>query len=126
MADEGAWTLGGTTVGNALVFTDSNFEAEVLKSDVPVLVDFWAPWCGPCRQIAPVIDQLAVEYTGTAKIGKMDVDQSPQTPQKFGVMNIPTLIVFKGGQQVQRFQGVQSKARLKEALDEAGGMSIPH
>ena len=108
-------------MGSAVTFTDSNFDTEVIQSPIPVLVDFWAPWCGPCRQIAPVIEQLAGEYASSVKVGKLDVDQSPQTAIKFGVMNIPTLIIFKGGQAVQRFQGVQSKNRLQEALDEVRG-----
>jgi thioredoxin 1 len=108
-------------MGSAVTFTDSNFETEVIQSPIPVLVDFWAPWCGPCRQIAPVIEQLAGEYAGSVKVGKLDVDQSPNTAMKFGVMNIPTLIVFKAGEPVQRFQGVQSKNRLQEALDEVRG-----
>jgi thioredoxin 1 len=108
-------------MGSAISFTDSNFDAEVIQSPIPVLVDFWAPWCGPCRQIAPLIEQLAGEYASSVKVGKLDVDQSPQTAVKFGVMNIPTLIIFKGGQAVQRFQGVQSKNRLQEALDEVRG-----
>jgi len=94
--------------------TDQNFEAEVLQSDTPVIVDFWAEWCAPCRQIAPIIGALAEEYTGKVKIYKMNVDESPQTPGKYGVRAIPTVLAFKGGQVVQQVQG----ARPKSAFDE--------
>ena len=102
---------------NVLELTDGNFQAQVLDSEQPVLVDFWAPWCGPCRQIAPVIEQLASEYAGSVKVGKMDVDQSPQTPQKFGIMNIPTLIVFKNGQPAKKIIGAYPKRKLEAELE---------
>ena len=94
--------------------TDQNFEAEVLQSDTPVVVDFWAEWCAPCRQIAPIIDKLAEDYSGQVKVFKMNVDESPQTPGKYGVRAIPTVLAFKGGQVVQPVQG----ARPKSAFDE--------
>lgn len=106
-------------MANVTEFTDNNFDAEVLKSDQPVLVDFWAPWCGPCRMIAPVVEELAGEYSGAAKIGKLNIDESPKAAQSYGVSSIPTLLVFKGGEVVDRFVGVQPKARLQEALDAA-------
>ena len=98
---------------------DSNFDSEVLKSSSPVLVDFWAPWCGPCRQIGPVIEQLAGENAGSAKVVKLNVDEAPNSAQSYGVSSIPTLMVFKGGEVVDTFVGVQSKARLQQALNAA-------
>lgn len=103
--------------GNVTEFTDDNFHSDVLNSDQPVLVDFWAPWCGPCRMIAPMIEELAGEYAGTVKIGKLNIDDSPQMAQKFGVNSIPTLMVFKGGEPVETFVGVQPKNRVQHALD---------
>jgi thioredoxin 1 len=100
-------------------FDDNNFEREVLQANGPVLVDFWAPWCGPCRQIAPVIEQLAGENQGTIKIGKLNVDEAPNSAQSYGVSSIPTLMLFKNGEVVDRFVGVQPKTRLQQAIDAA-------
>ena len=108
--------------GNATVeFTDSNFDTEVLKSDQPVLVDFWAEWCMPCKMLTPTIDALASEYHGKAKIGKMDTDGNRQTALKYGINAIPTVILFKGGQIVHKFVGVQPKSDFKKQLDKAAG-----
>jgi len=96
-------------------FTDENFDAEVLQSDSAVLVDFWAPWCGPCRQIAPMIDELAAENPGV-KIGKVNIDDNPSAAQKFGINSIPTLLLFKNGEVSESFVGVRPKAALQEAL----------
>ena len=97
-------------------FTDSNFESEVSKSDQPVLVDFFASWCGPCKLQGPIVEELADEMAGKAKVGKMDVDANPQTAGKFGIMSIPTIIIFKQGKPVQQFTGLQGKDILKEEL----------
>jgi thioredoxin 1 len=101
----------------ANVVTDQNFQEEVLNSSTPVLVDFYAEWCGPCKMIAPIIDELAGEYEGKAKIVKVNVDESPSTAQGFGVMSIPTLIFFKGGAEVDRITGALPKDVLAEKLD---------
>jgi thioredoxin 1 len=94
-----------------------NFEAEVLQSPVPTLVDFWAPWCGPCRAVGPVIEQLAAERANSVKVAKLNVDKSPDVAAAYGVQSIPTLIIFKDGEVVDRFVGVQPKAELQRALD---------
>lgn len=100
-------------------FTDSNFEAEVVKSGTPVLVDFWAEWCGPCRLMGPILDELAPVYKGKLKIGKINVDENQNAPVNFGVMNIPTMIVFKGGKESSRIVGAMSKVELQKKLDQA-------
>jgi thioredoxin 1 len=101
----------------AMEFTDANFDSEVLKSDKPVLVDFWAAWCGPCQVMGPIISELAEEMGDKVKIGKMDVEANPVISEKYGIMSIPTLKVFKGGQEVKEFIGLQAKEILKGELD---------
>ncbi|MCL5019380.1 MAG: thioredoxin [Patescibacteria group bacterium] len=100
-----------------LTITDDNFDVEVMQSNSPVLVDFWAEWCAPCRMVGPVIDELAEEYKEKIKIGKVNVDENSQTPSKFGIMSIPTLMFFKGGEPVKTLIGAQSKETLKREID---------
>lgn len=99
------------------VITDDNFQDEVLNSDLPVLIDFWAVWCGPCKMIAPIVEDLATEYDGKAKIGKLDVDSNQQTSIKYGVRSIPTLLIFKGGELVDTIIGAVPKAKVVEKLE---------
>lgn len=101
-----------------LVITDQNFESEVLKSETPVVVDFWAPWCGPCRIVDPIIHELEHEYEGKVKIGKLNVDENPQTAQTYGVMSIPSVLFFKGGQPVKTMVGAQPKENYKKSIEE--------
>ena len=96
--------------------TDGTFESSVLKSSLPVLVDFWAPWCGPCRAIGPVIDELAIEFEGKVSIFKMNVDENPATPGKYGIRAIPTLILFKDGQVLEQVTGAVTKSNLKDLI----------
>ena len=104
-------------MGKALEVTDSTFAQEVLQSNQPVLVDFWAVWCGPCRAVAPIVEELAGDYEGKLKVMKLDVDNNPQTAVAYGVQSIPTLLVFKGGQEVDRIVGVQPKAAIAARLE---------
>ena len=97
---------------------EGNFDLEVLQSKIPVLVDFWAQWCGPCRMVAPVVEELAEEYKGRISFGKVDVDQNPKIASQFGVMSIPTLILFKGGKPISNIVGFRPKEQLKQKLDE--------
>jgi thioredoxin 1 len=106
---------------NVVQFTDTNFETEVLSSETPVLVDFWAEWCGPCRMLAPVIDDLAEEYKGKVKVGKLDTDANRNTAMRFSISAIPTVLVFKKGQLVQRLQGFRGKKDFKAVLDNVVG-----
>lgn len=100
-----------------MTFTDDNFEEEVIKAEGPVLVDFFAEWCGPCKMLGPIVEELSGEYEGKVKIGKLDVDANPTVAGKYGVQSIPTLIFFKGGEAVDKVMGFQSKEALKEKLD---------
>jgi len=102
---------------DVVTLQDATFDKEVLKSDVPVLVDFWAVWCGPCKMIAPAVDELATQYKGKVKVAKMDVDQHQQVPQQFGIRSIPTLLVFKGGRVVDTIVGAVPKSKLVDAVN---------
>jgi thioredoxin 1 len=96
--------------------TDENFDTEIMKADLPAMVDFWAEWCGPCRMVGPVVEELANSYKGKVKIAKMDVDKNRQTPARFGIRNIPTLILFKGGEVAQTIIGAQPKSYIEGEL----------
>jgi thioredoxin 1 len=102
---------------DTLTFNDKAFDADVLQAEVPVLVDFWANWCGPCRQMTPTIDALATEYNGKVKIGKLDVDENGQTAMRYNVRSIPTLLLFKGGQVVEQRVGAMGKGDLAKMID---------
>jgi thioredoxin 1 len=104
-------------VANVQEITDQNFESEVLRADKPVIIDFWAEWCAPCRQIAPIISELAAEHGDRVKIVKMDIDKHPNTPGQFGIRAIPTILAFKNGQVVQQIQGARPKADFKKMVD---------
>lgn len=104
---------------NIVTLTGDNFENEVVQSATPVLVDFWAEWCGPCKMLAPVLDDLAGDYGGKLKIGKINVDENQQLATKFGIMNIPTLLLFKGGQVVKQIMGLKSKKAYMQEIDQA-------
>ncbi|MBE9036907.1 thioredoxin [aff. Roholtiella sp. LEGE 12411] len=97
--------------------TDSTFKQEVLDSNVPVLVDFWAPWCGPCRMVAPVVDEIASQYEGQLKVVKLNTDENPQVASQYGIRSIPTLMIFKGGQKVDMVVGAVPKTTLANTLD---------
>jgi thioredoxin 1 len=106
-------------MGAVAEINDDNFSSEVLESSEPVLVDFWAPWCGPCRQLAPIVEELAAENAGAVKVTKVNVDEAGKTAQEYGISSIPTLLLFKNGEVQQRIVGVKPKLQLQELLDEA-------
>ncbi|MBF0377239.1 MAG: thioredoxin [Desulfamplus sp.] len=103
--------------GNIIEIDDDAFDSEVIKSNIPVMVDFWAPWCGPCRAIAPTIEALEKSYAGKVKFVKVNVDENPQSPSKYAIQAIPTLIFFKNGQVVEQITGMVAKSKLEEAID---------
>jgi len=103
-------------MGDLLHVTDENFDKEIIASDIPAIVDFWAEWCGPCKMVAPAVEQLAEEYKGKVKVAKMDVDQNRATPARFGIRNIPTLMLFKGGEVAQVIVGAQPKNYIESEL----------
>lgn len=105
-------------MANILELTDANFKKEVLESDIPVLVDFWASWCGPCRMVAPILERIAEEYKGRFKVTKLNVDENQNTTTQFSIMNIPTLIFFKNGKEAGRVVGVVTKSELLKKADE--------
>jgi len=106
-------------MSNAIVGTDANFEELVVKSDVPVLVDFWAPWCGPCRMVGPVLEEVAKEYAGKAKVVKVNIDEQTAIAGSMGIRSIPTVALFKGGKVVELLMGARPKAEFTAALDKA-------
>jgi len=103
-------------MGNILEVTDDSFESEIMGSDIPAMVDFWAEWCGPCKMVGPVVEELAEEYKDKIKVAKMDVDKNRQTPARFGIRNIPTLILFKGGEVAHTIIGAQPKSSIEDEL----------
>jgi thioredoxin 1 len=109
---------GLTTMSDLLKFTDQNFGSEVMESNVPVLVDFSAVWCGPCKSLNPIVEELAKEYAGQVKIGKLDIDEDRETPTRFDVMAVPTLIFFKDGQEQAKLTGLRPKQVIKEQIDQ--------
>ena len=104
-------------MADILTISDDSFDGDVLEAEVPVLIDFWAPWCGPCKAIAPIVEELATEYDGKLKIVKMNVDDNPRTPSQYGVRGIPNLILFKGGEVKEQIVGAVPKAQLVKAID---------
>jgi thioredoxin 1 len=106
---------------NIITLTQNNFGAEVLQSSKPILVDFWAEWCGPCKMLSPILDELADEYAGRVRIGKVDVEQNQQLAGQFGISAIPTLLLFQNGQVVEQMRGLRSKRDLKASLDRVAG-----
>ncbi len=103
-------------MGNYVILNDDNFEQEVIQSDIPVLIDFWAEWCMPCKMIAPIVEELANEYKGKLKVGKLDVDSNPQVSMKYGIRSIPTLLIFKNGQPVDQIIGAVPKKVILDKL----------
>ena len=103
-------------MGDIMEVSDKNFDSEIMKSDIPAMVDFWAEWCGPCKMVGPIVEELAKEYKDKVKVAKMDVDQNRETPAKFGIRNIPTLIFFKNGEVAKTIIGAQPKSSIEEEL----------